>query len=69
LLEKESRGANDAVKDAQEKKAAPPAPVVAPHGVLPKMEAEKAKFIAVPCTPKDPEPKKDEKSKRSSSRQ
>lgn len=49
-----------ATKPASEKKAAPP-PVVVPQGKLPKMDPEKAKFIAVPSTPKDPKPKKDEK--------
>ncbi len=33
-----------------------------PQGKLPKMDPEKAKFIAVPSTPKDPEVKKVEKS-------
>lgn len=33
-----------------------------PQGKLPKMDPEKAKFIAVPSTPKDPEVKKSEKS-------
>ena len=32
-----------------------------PQGKLPKMDPEKAKFIAVPSTPKDPEIKKVEK--------
>lgn len=32
-----------------------------PHGKLPKMDPEKAKFIAVPSTPKDAEVKKAEK--------
>ena len=32
-----------------------------PQGKLPKMDPEKAKFIAVPSTPKDPELKKVEK--------
>lgn len=49
-------------KSAPEKKTAP-TPVVAPQGKLPKMDPEKAKFIAVPSTPKDAEPKKDEKAK------
>ncbi len=44
-------------KPAPEKKAQPPAP----QGKLPVMNPEKAKFIAVPNTPKDPEPRKDEK--------
>ena len=47
---------------APEKKAAPtvpPKPV--PQGKLPVMDPEKAKFIAVPSTPKDPEVKKAEK--------
>lgn len=39
---------------APEKKMPP-----VPQGELPKMDPEKAKFIAVPSTPKDPEPKKD----------
>lgn len=45
-----------------EKKAAPtvpPRPV--PQGKLPVMDPEKAKFIAVPSTPKDPEIHKAEK--------
>ncbi len=42
-------------KPAPEKKL----PTV-PQGELPKMAPEKAKFIAVPSTPKDPENKKDE---------
>jgi hypothetical protein len=47
---------------APEKKTAPtvpPKPV--PQGKLPVMDPEKAKFIAVPSTPKDPEVKKAEK--------
>ena len=44
-------------KPAPEKKMPP-----VPQGKLPKMDPEKAKFIAVPSTPKDPESKKDEKS-------
>lgn len=40
-----------------EKKAQPPVP----QGKLPQMDPEQAKFIAVPSTPKDAEPKKDEK--------
>lgn len=49
-----------AAKPAPEKKAAP-TPVAVPQGKLPKMDAEKAKFIAVPSTPKDPGAKKVEK--------
>ena len=41
---------------ALEKKEKPEISV--PQGDLPKMEPEKAKFIAVPSTPKDPEIKK-----------
>lgn len=44
-----------APKPAPEKKMPP-----VPQGKLPVMDPEKAKFIAVPNTPKDPEPKKDE---------
>lgn len=44
-------------KPALEKKAPPPVP----QGKLPAMDPEKAKFIAVPNTPKDPEVKKPEK--------
>jgi len=47
-----------AAKPATEKKAPP-----VPQGKLPQMDPEKAKFIAVPTTPKDPESKKDEKPK------
>lgn len=43
-------------KPAPEKKLPP-----VPQGKLPKMDPEKAKFIAVPSTPKDPEVKKSEK--------
>ena len=43
-------------KPAPEKKMPP-----VPQGKLPKMDPEKAKFIAVPSTPKDPEAKKVEK--------
>jgi hypothetical protein len=43
-------------KPAPEKKAPP-----VPQGKLPVMDPEKAKFIAVPSTPKDPEVKKAEK--------
>ncbi|MDH4455197.1 MAG: hypothetical protein QE570_18665 [Verrucomicrobiota bacterium] len=42
---------------APEKKA----PLPVPQGKLPVMDPEKAKFIAVPNTPKDPEVKKAEK--------
>jgi hypothetical protein len=41
---------------ALEKKEKPEISV--PQGDLPKMDPEKAKFIAVPSTPKDPEIKK-----------
>ena len=44
-------------KPAPEKNAPPPVP----QGKLPVMDLEKAKFIAVPNTPKDPEVKKAEK--------
>jgi len=44
-----------APKPVPEKKMPP-----VPQGKLPVMDPEKAKFIAVPNTPKDPEPKKDE---------
>jgi hypothetical protein len=47
---------------APEKKTAPtvpPKPI--PQGKLPVMDPEKAKFIAAPNTPKDPEVKKTEK--------
>jgi cell division protein FtsN len=44
-------------KPAPEKKAQP----TVPQGKLPVMDPEKAKFIAVPSTPKDPEVKKAEK--------
>ena len=40
-------------KVTQEKKA----PIITPQGKLPQMDPEKAKLIAVPNTPKDPEPK------------
>lgn len=46
-----------APKPAPVKKELPPVP----QGKLPKMDPEKAKFIAVPSTPKDPEVKKVEK--------
>jgi hypothetical protein len=42
-----------APKPAPEKELPP-----VPQGKLPKMDPEKAKFIAVPSTPKDPEVKK-----------
>lgn len=42
--------------DVLEKKEKTHPPV--PQGDLPKMDPEKAKFIAVPSTPKDPEIKK-----------
>ena len=44
-------------KLAPEKKAPPPVP----QGKLPAMDPDKAKFIAAPSTPKDPEVKKAEK--------
>lgn len=44
-------------KPVPEKKAQPPVP----QGKLTQMDPEKAKFIAVPSTPKDPEVKKVEK--------
>lgn len=44
----------EVAKPASEKKIPP-----VPEGRLPKMDPEKAKFIAVPSTPPDPEPKKD----------
>jgi len=43
-----------ASKVTSEKKAQPPVP----QGKLPQMDPEKAKFIAVPNTPKDAEVKK-----------
>lgn len=47
---------------AEKTAAAKPAPAKklppVPQGKLPKMDPEKAKFIAVPSTPKDPEVKK-----------
>lgn len=46
-----------AKKVEPEKKKAP----LVPQGELPKMDPDKAKFIAAPSTPKDPESKKDEK--------
>jgi hypothetical protein len=46
-----------APKKVEPEKKMPPVP----QGELPKMDPEKAKFIAVPSTPKDTEPKKDEK--------
>lgn len=46
-----------AIPVAVPKKKVPPVP----QGKLPKMDPAKAKFIAVPSTPKDPEPKKDDK--------
>ncbi|HBJ85168.1 MAG TPA: hypothetical protein DDZ88_15110 [Verrucomicrobiales bacterium] len=46
-----------AAKPAPEKKAPPSVP----QGKLPVMDPEKAKFIAVPSTPKEPEVKKAEK--------
>ncbi|MDP1586437.1 MAG: hypothetical protein Q8M07_01725 [Prosthecobacter sp.] len=45
-----------APKPVPEKKMPP-----VPQGKLPVMDPEKAKFIAVPSTPKDPEVKKAEK--------
>lgn len=47
-----------AKKVEPEKKKVP----LVPQGELPKMDPDKAKFIAVPSTPKDPDPKKKEKS-------
>lgn len=41
-------------KPAIDRKALPPVP----EGKLPRMDPEKAKFIAVPSTPKDPAPEK-----------
>lgn len=41
-------------KEAPLAKKMPPVP----QGKLPTLDPEKAKFIAVPSTPKDPEPKK-----------
>jgi len=55
---KESNSA--AARSEPEKKVAP-APVVVPQGKLPQMDAEKAKFIAAPSTPKDVGAKKVEK--------
>ena len=54
--------ARSQVAPAPAKKVEPEkkAPLV-PQGELPKMEPEKARFIAVPSTPKDPVPKKEEK--------
>lgn len=55
----QSNAAVPAPKKATPEKKMPPVP----QGELPKMDPEKARFIAVPSTPKDPEPKKDEKPK------
>jgi PBP1b-binding outer membrane lipoprotein LpoB len=54
--------AKSQVAPAPAKKVEPEkkAPLV-PQGELPKMESEKAKFIAVPSTPKDSVPKKEGK--------
>lgn len=49
--------ADAAPKNVVPEKKLPPVP----QGKLPQMDAEKAKFIAVPNTPKDPEVKKPEK--------
>ncbi|WP_395719256.1 hypothetical protein [Prosthecobacter sp.] len=46
-----------AAKKAEPEKKVP----LIPQGELPKMEPEKAKFIAVPSTPKDSVPKKEAK--------
>lgn len=54
--ESKAKAAAAAPKPAPEKKLPP-----VPQGKLPKMDPEKAKFIAVPSTPKDPEIKKSEK--------
>lgn len=55
--EPKAKAAAVAPKPAPEKKLPP-----VPQGKLPKMDPEKAKFIAVPSTPKDPEVKKIDKS-------
>ncbi|MHB1077969.1 MAG: hypothetical protein ACYC67_01115 [Prosthecobacter sp.] len=54
--EPKAKAAAATPKPAPEKKLPP-----VPQGKLPKMDPEKAKFIAVPSTPKDPELKKVEK--------
>lgn len=54
--EPKAKAAAATPKPALEKKLPP-----VPQGKLPKMDPEKAKFIAVPSTPKDPEIKKSEK--------
>ena len=51
--EPKAKAAAATPKPAPEKKLPP-----VPQGKLPKMDPEKAKFIAVPSTPKDPEIKK-----------
>ncbi|MBN8419300.1 MAG: hypothetical protein J0L73_10315 [Verrucomicrobia bacterium] len=51
--EPKAKAAAATPKPAPEKKLPP-----VPQGPLPKMDPQKAKFIAVPSTPKDPEVKK-----------
>lgn len=51
--EVKAKAATAAAKPAPDKKLPP-----VPQGPLPKMDPQKAKFIAVPSTPKDPEVKK-----------
>jgi|GEM_PF-830909 len=51
--EPKAKAAAATPKPAVEKKQPP-----VPQGPLPKMDPQKAKFIAVPSTPKDPEVKK-----------
>lgn len=53
--ERKAKAAAATPKPAPEKKLPP-----VPQGKLPKMDPEKAKFIAVPSTPKDTEVKKSE---------
>jgi hypothetical protein len=54
-------GKKEESKPATTAKAVPEkkAQAIVPEGKLPRMDPEKAKFIAVPSTPKDPTPKKD----------
>ncbi len=53
------REATEAVKKAPAK----PKALTVPQGKLPKMDPDKAKFIAAPSTPKDPPPKDPPKKK------
>lgn len=53
------REATKAVKKAPDK----PKELSVPQGKLPRMDPDKAKFIAAPSTPKDPPPKNSPKKK------